>query len=68
MKVWVLTDEYNDYDQHGEYFIAVFINKPTHEQLTEHGVSKFKLRHVLNGGGQTNDEYQWFNLTEHTAH
>ena len=68
MKVWVLTDEYNDYDQHGEYFIAVFINKPTHEQLTAHGVDKFKLHHVLNGGGRTNNEYQWFNLTEHTAY
>lgn len=29
MKVWVLTSEVNDYDQHGDYFLAVFKNKPS---------------------------------------
>ena len=31
--VWVLTSEVNDYDQCGEYFEAVFKEKPTLEQL-----------------------------------
>jgi hypothetical protein len=62
--VWVLTEEYNDYDQHGEYFVAVFSEKPTHQQLTEHGVPQNQLRHVLNGGGRVDDEDQWFYLRE----
>jgi len=36
MKVWILTSEYNDYDQHGEYFEAVFAQKPTLQQIQKH--------------------------------
>lgn len=35
MKVWLLTSEYNAYDQYGEYFEAVFKDKPTAEALSE---------------------------------
>lgn len=67
MTVWILTSEYNDYDQHGAYFEAVFLNKPTHQQLTESGVPQTRLRHVLNGGGRVQDESKWFFLNEEVA-
>lgn len=28
-KIWILTSEHNDYNQHGEYFLAAFAAKPT---------------------------------------
>lgn len=62
MKVWILTYEVNAYDQYGEYFQAVFANKPTHEQLTKHGVPQHALRHVLNGGGRIKFEDEWWIL------
>ena len=61
---YVLTEEYNDYDQYGEYFVAVFATKPTHEQLTRVGVEQHRLKHVLDGGGRQRDECHWFNLQE----
>ncbi len=65
MTVWILTREENDYDQSGEYFVAVFMSKPTHEQLTANGVETRFLRHVLNGGGRTKQfENTWFHLKE----
>lgn len=38
MNVWILTTEYNDYDQYGEYFLQAFASKPTPEQLVAEGV------------------------------
>lgn len=64
MKVWILTEEFNDYDQHGEYFVAVFAAKPTHQQLTTQEVPINRLRHVLNGGGRKDMEDHWFHLRE----
>jgi len=76
MKVWVITREHNEYDQHGEYFEAVFKEKPTLECLA----SYFKgcdwvnakdvfdavefLEHLRNGGGRRNLEDVWFNMLE----
>lgn len=68
IKVWVLTKEYNDYDQHGEYFVEVFLKKPTLAQLAEYtGISveyPETLLHILDGGGREKWEDVWFNLTE----
>ena len=66
MRVWILTKEYNDYDQHGEYFVAVYANKPTHQQLAEQDVPTNRLRHVLNGGGRKDGDDKWFFLIETT--
>lgn len=77
-KVWVLTSEYNSYDQEGECFEAVFIKKPTVEQLVEYfyksdsKVPNFTdpmkalgfVLHVQNGGGREGSEHVWFNLNE----
>ena len=66
MKVWILTSEYNEYDQHGEYFEAVFAEKPTTKQIQEIcGLTEFEAIHLLLEGGRKEDEYQWYNLREH---
>lgn len=64
MTIWVLTREVNDYDQHGEYFVDAWLDKPTHQTLTLCGVPQNRLRHVLNGGGRVEYEYEWFYLRE----
>lgn len=33
--IWVLTREHNEYDQHGEYFTAAFVEKPSLQQLID---------------------------------
>ncbi len=65
MKIWILTEAYNDYDQHGEYFVAAFANKPTKEQLAKHDIHGEEADHVLNGGGRRNYEYNWYYLQEY---
>lgn len=80
MKVWVLTSEYNDYDQHGEYFEAVFAKKPELEDLLKFFKKKKELPewqgplavfefllHVQKGGGRMDDEHCWYNLQEVTT-
>lgn len=72
--VWVLTTEYNDYDQHGEYLCCVWKTKPDIDQLAEfigyaseeisNSVEKLRfLTHLEKGGGRVDREYQWYNLT-----
>lgn len=63
--VWVLTSSCNDYDQHGEYFEAVFKDKPTRESIMEAcGVTEEGADHILLGGGRKGGEYVWFNLRQ----
>ena len=64
MTVWILTEAFNLYDQMGDYFVAVFAEKPHHSQLTKHEVPKNRLRHVLDGGGRKDMEEHWFYLKE----
>lgn len=60
--VWVLTETYNDYNQHGAYFIKVWKNKPTVEQLQEvTGHSKELCEKLFNEG--FNEE--GYDLEEH---
>ena len=65
--IWILTEEYNDYDQHGEYFVDCFKNKPTKEQLqTYTNENDTGLNHLLNGGGRIRYEGHWYNLKQCT--
>ena len=67
-EIWVLTSEYNDYDQHGEYFEAVFIGKPTSKQIQKRcHVTEQGAVHILNGGGRVKYEDQWYNLRKEKA-
>lgn len=75
---WVLTSEYNLYDQCGEYYICAFANKPNLKTLAEAFSDvesiEFKnimdgvafLEHVLGGGGRRDAEEYWYNLKEVT--
>ncbi len=66
MKVWILLllQEYNDYNQHGDYFVDVFFTKPTIEQLKEYGISELEACHILStGGGRINENCdKWYFL------
>ena len=65
MKVWILTSEYNEYDQQGEYFEGVFAEKPTSECLqTEFNFTEAEAAQILSGGGREGEEYSWY-LREH---
>jgi len=61
-KIWVLTQEYNDYDQHGDYLICAWDHKPTSQELLSEGITEPEIDHVLHGGGRINHEYSWYNL------
>jgi hypothetical protein len=62
ISLYVLTRSINDYNQDGEYFVAVFHKKPTVEQLLENGVSKEEVFHVLEKGGRRVFEDEWSHL------
>ena len=74
-KVWILTEQYNDYDQHGQYFVAAFSKKPTVRDLASFFKMDGKtnvvggpiaaldfLLHVEAGGGRRGTEDHWYNL------
>lgn len=63
-KIYILTKQYNAYDQYGEYFVAAFKGLPSKEQLTKRGVPEYEIEHVLKGGGRVRNEDQWFNLNQ----
>lgn len=78
MKVWVLTREENDYDQHGDYFVAVFKKFPTLLAIWEAldseensgartGISTNDVElfsHIQKGGGRRYPEETWYHLRE----
>jgi hypothetical protein len=66
-KFWLLTEEYNEYYQHGEYFVAAFATKPTAEQLAKHIKPYTTPIDALleSGGGRScRMEDHWYNLRE----
>jgi hypothetical protein len=66
-KIWVLTTEYNDYDQHGEYFVAAFLSKPGFDALLEIVGSEKVAERLLakdSTGGRIGVEHQWWYLRE----
>ena len=60
--LWVLTETYNDYNQHGDYYINAWNHLPTPAELMEHGVREQEVDHVLAGGGRVACEDAWYNL------
>lgn len=64
-KIWVVTKEVNDYNQYGDYFIAVWQEKPTIAQIKGClGCSEELAEHIFNGGGRIDYEGRWYNLLE----
>lgn len=45
--IFVLVCEYNLYDQQGQYYLALFKDLPTEEQLIENGLSKYEASKLL---------------------
>lgn len=77
VKVWVLTYEVNDYDQHGSYFEAVFARHPSLKTLADYFATNTVrasigdpmqavafLEHLRAGGGRQGVEDTWYNLIE----
>ena len=71
MKAYILTTEYNHYDQMGEYFIAWFHKKPSPDELRQTMIDREEedscelCFHILDGGGRTKRmEDQWYHLSE----
>lgn len=74
--VWILTQEFNDYDQHGAYFVAAFDGKPTIARMAEvldmrgaeHDTTfnvmaaVALIEHILQGGGRRGVENNWYRL------
>ena len=60
VQVWVLTKDYNAYDQYGSYYIKTFGHKPTLLELKAAGVEH--CEHVQSGGGRIGYEDEWYNL------
>lgn len=64
--LWVITREINEYNQEGEYFVAVFKDKPTKEELIKllpNEPEKY-VDHLLTGGDRLDKEDEWYNLYE----
>jgi hypothetical protein len=77
MKAWVLTREINEYDQDGEYFVAVFRSKPSILDIVKtlgwngvktigdiNPVEKNFIEHILAGGGRRANEHEWYHLRQ----
>lgn len=65
MMVWILTSAYNEYDQFGEYFEAVFAAKPSIKQIQEIcECTEDVAKHILAGGGRQGHDYSWYVLAE----
>lgn len=69
--VWILTSEYNDYDQHGAYFERVWKSKPTKEQLLDYlswpkdnPYIEKDIQFILEGKRNPVSEYVTYILTE----
>lgn len=65
--MWVLTRAINEYDQDGEYFVTVWINKPNYTDLDRFFKTKLEqsfLDHLYNGGGRIEYEDEWYFLRE----
>ena len=76
--VWVLTREHNEYNQHGEYLVAVFKEKPSIAEFAaffSNGKSSIDMsfsqamkaveyiEHLRSGGGRIGTEDSWHNLS-----
>jgi hypothetical protein len=66
--VWLLTSEYNDYDQYGRYYEQLYSKLPTTAQLIADGVPEDICEHLLlHGGGRMNNKQNvWYYLEELT--
>jgi len=63
--VWIITEEFNQYDQYGEYFVCAFKTKPTVEELVGAGFDLSEAEFLQStGGGRIGTEDSWYSLRE----
>lgn len=64
--IWVVTKEVNDYNQHGDYFVGIFINKPEFKHLKQllPNEPNDTIGKLIRGGGRKNFEDVWYTLFE----
>ncbi|MNK14333.1 hypothetical protein D3C87_324440 [compost metagenome] len=63
--IYILTKEYNEYDQFGSYFIHAWQWKPTIAEMKVHDrfiTDEIGLHLSVHGGGRIADEDVWFHL------
>jgi len=53
--IYVLTESFNDYDQHGAVFRWAWTHKPSEKELADWGCDHF---------GRQGNEYSWYELEE----
>jgi hypothetical protein len=64
-KIWVIVENWNDYNQHGSYFIAAWIERPTAQDLMKSlRITESEASRVLAGGGRKGAEGTWYTLFE----
>lgn len=66
MSMWIVTMSVNDYNQHGDYFIAAYQDKPTFADLRKllPHKSDTTIGKLTRGGGRQAGEDEWHELTE----
>jgi hypothetical protein len=64
--LWIVTADYNDDHQYGDYFVAAFIEKPTFQDLkkTLPDEDNFTINRIINGEGRLGFEPVWYNIIE----
>lgn len=64
--MWVVTRKINDYNQDGEYFVAVYVNKPIFNDLKKllPQCDNKTIGKLLRGGGRHLTEYEWYYLSK----
>lgn len=78
VSMWIVTKSYNDYNQHGEYFVACYTKKPNFDEflklyLKSEGLQETyfdecvgieKVKRYYENKGRYSDEDCWYNLRE----
>ena len=68
MNIYILTEEWNEYDQHGAYFLAAFVDMPSARDIRvvmareDTPMPESEIAHILKGGGRQKTESVWYHL------
>ena len=65
-KIWVVVKIVNAYEQYGAYFVGLFIDKPTFQDLKRllPEQNDTTIGKLTRGGGRQDIEDEWFSLME----
>lgn len=74
--MWIITKSFNAYDQHWQYAVAVFLNKPTVQDIINLQLKDMvdwdyypedhidDIDYLLSGGWRRFNRHAWYNLIE----